>query len=380
MLRSRVCRWAVALAAALGWSGVTLGVEPTKPTEPSRTCEKGPRGTLEVDAIELIRTGADVAGLAEHTAVHGAYTYRFKNAENKAAFEADPARYEIQLGGACARMGPLSGAGSPKLHAVHDGRIYIFASGLCKQAFTEDPMLYIDAPDARPVADAAAIEKGKSLLKRVLAAHGGEEAIRTTKSMRWTIAGDEEYKGEKVKTGMMLRIGFDPQDTVRMEEWWDKSALGSAMRGETGWLYDTRSIKTMQAQQREELHRISSRSLVAVLRAADEPDAIVAATAAPKGGGELDFVVVWRAGCSSVLGVDRNSGRVVMQRFRGRGPTLTIGDVEHRFGDFRTVTGVLVPFTIERRFNGQAWKSGNIAYAEIVANEPVVVEDLAKAK
>lgn len=137
-MRSRACCWIVAVAAALGWGGAAVGVEPT---EPSRTCEKGPRDTLEVDAVELVRTGADVPGLSEHSVVHGAYTYRFRNAENKATFAADPARYEIQLGGACARMGPLSGAGSPKLHAVHDGRIYIFASGACRQAFTKDPTL-----------------------------------------------------------------------------------------------------------------------------------------------------------------------------------------------------------------------------------------------
>lgn len=352
-----------------------------EPTVPSRTCEQGPRDVLEVDAVELIRTGKDVPGLAEHSAVHGAYTYRFKNVENKATFEADPARYEIQLGGACARMGALSGTGSPKLHAVHEQQIYIFASGACRNAFLKNPTRYIEQAQTRPEGRSEAVAKGKEQMTRVLEHHGGVEAIKALKSLRFTTVGEDEHKGEKVKTGVTLRIGFDTGPTVRMEERWGQWAWGSAVQGEVGWLYDTKMIKGMVAQQREALRRVPNQTLAAALRAATDPEASVSRFATPKGGDpDLEYLLVWSDGCLSVLGTERATGRVATLRFCGRGPDLTLGEVEHRFSDYRPVAGVLLPFTVERRFEGEQWKDGVISYSEIVANEPIVVDDLARAK
>lgn len=199
--------------------------------------------------------------------------------------------------------------------------------------------------------------------------------------MRWTAQGTDDNKGQKVRTGTTLRVGFDAETTVRLEECWDTWSWGNAVWGETGWAYDTKSVKPMAAQQCAYLRSVASRSLPALLRGAMGADALVVSVPAPKGAdGALEHLAVWTDGRLSVLGVARDTGRIMMLRFRDRGPNLTIGEVEHRFGDYRTVAGVLVPFMIERRFNGQPWKGGDIVYAEIVANEPVEVDDLARAK
>src|SRR5262245_27119561 len=64
------------------------------------------------DPVSLTQ-GKEVAGKDDLSVARGRYRYYFASAASKAAFEKDPARYEIQLAGACARMGPLSGLGSP---------------------------------------------------------------------------------------------------------------------------------------------------------------------------------------------------------------------------------------------------------------------------
>ena len=65
------------------------------------------------DPVELCG-GREVAGAQRLSVDHGRYRYRFASAENRATFEAALSRYEVQLGGGCGHMGPLSGVGDPQ--------------------------------------------------------------------------------------------------------------------------------------------------------------------------------------------------------------------------------------------------------------------------
>lgn len=87
-----------------------------------------PLGFFPLDPVRLLRDGVAEDGAVEIATVHALWEYRFVSAETRAEFLAAPAKYEIQLGGACARMGALSGTGDPHLHAIHEGRLYLFAS------------------------------------------------------------------------------------------------------------------------------------------------------------------------------------------------------------------------------------------------------------
>src|SRR5215212_11103837 len=53
----------------------------------------------------MLSQGKEVQGDMKYKVTRGQFQYLFASAENKATFEKDPARYEIQLGGHCARMG-----------------------------------------------------------------------------------------------------------------------------------------------------------------------------------------------------------------------------------------------------------------------------------
>ena len=85
-------------------------------------------GVFPLDPVRLVRDGVEEDGELELATVHALWEYRFVSETTRAEFLAHPAKYEIQLGGACGRMGALAGTGNPHLHAVHEGRLYLFAS------------------------------------------------------------------------------------------------------------------------------------------------------------------------------------------------------------------------------------------------------------
>ena len=65
-----------------------------------------PKDALDgVDAVALLNQGKEISGKPEFKVARGKFDYLFATAENKAAFEKNPEKYEIQLSGACARMG-----------------------------------------------------------------------------------------------------------------------------------------------------------------------------------------------------------------------------------------------------------------------------------
>src|SRR4051812_12506139 len=67
--------------------------------------------------------GQETPGKEDLLIVRGNYRYKFADASNKAVFEKEPERYEIQLGGACARMGPLNPPEAAEFYALHAGKI-----------------------------------------------------------------------------------------------------------------------------------------------------------------------------------------------------------------------------------------------------------------
>jgi hypothetical protein len=68
-------------------------------------------------------------------------SYRFASAEHKAAFEADPARYEPQYGGFCASGAAfaIKLGSDPTAWVIHEGRLFIFGDILGKTAWEVDP-------------------------------------------------------------------------------------------------------------------------------------------------------------------------------------------------------------------------------------------------
>src|SRR5690349_16907933 len=120
----------------------------------------------------MLTQGKEVQGDMKFKVTRGQFEYLFASAESKATFEKDPARYEIQLNGHCARMGSPTG-GNADLYYVHKGRIYIFGSEECQTLFKAAPEKYLEVPPApkAPPTDEM-IKRGHDLLAKAVGVLG----------------------------------------------------------------------------------------------------------------------------------------------------------------------------------------------------------------
>jgi len=99
-----------------------------------------------LDPVMLV-DGREEMGKPEIVASHGAYRYQFVSEPNRARFAAEPARYSIQNSMCLV----VSGAPvDPALFAVHEQRIYAFATSECIGRFKSRPSDFV--PSAGPPA------------------------------------------------------------------------------------------------------------------------------------------------------------------------------------------------------------------------------------
>jgi YHS domain-containing protein len=86
-----------------------------------------------------------VAGKPEFVSVYDGVRYFFPSAEEKKAFDADPAKFTPALDGDCVVCLKDAGkrvAGSPKFSATHGGRIYLLPDEGAQKKFLSDPKQY----------------------------------------------------------------------------------------------------------------------------------------------------------------------------------------------------------------------------------------------
>lgn len=86
-----------------------------------------------------------VAGKPEIVSVYDGMRYYFPSADEKKAFDADPAKYVPALDGDCVVCLKDAGkrvAGLPKFSATHDGRLYLFPDEGAQKKFLADPKKY----------------------------------------------------------------------------------------------------------------------------------------------------------------------------------------------------------------------------------------------
>ena len=89
----------------------------------------------------LLTEGHEELGKPEIVVEHGDHRYQFVSEPTRARFAADPERYGVQNSTCPVVPGA---AVNPSLYAVHDGRIYLFASRQCIETFSEDPQSFLE--------------------------------------------------------------------------------------------------------------------------------------------------------------------------------------------------------------------------------------------
>lgn len=321
-----------------------------------------------LDPVALTQ-GKEVLGLDKIFVIRGRYKYLFANDENKAKFEKHPIKYAIQMGGACGRMGPLSGVGDPERFYVHDSRIYIFASESCRNNFKAEPENHIDATDALPIGSNADKNYGRNLVVLALKGIGSGEKVDAVKNFRTTIV--QKYKVEERMEDYVIRKTFVLLDKFRTDYIWHNGMGVDAVTSEAGFIIDSKGPRSMEKSVHEYAIRQFFREPLILLKARNEPGFhAVAAGNGKVGETGVEFVKVAMKGATSTLAIDPNSGRILSIAYRGRlgGP---IGDIVKTFSDFREVDGLILPFTSKIDFNGEEQEKQTKTFESIAINTEV---------
>lgn len=323
-----------------------------------------------LDPVMLVQ-GKEVQGNAKITATRGQFQYMFATLENKTAFEKEPQRYEIQLEGACARMGPGVG-GNPDLYTVFRGRIYIFGSADCLKMFNAAPEKFIE-PEPTVTTGAAAtpdaLKKGEALIAKAVAALGGEEKVDGLKSYREQGILITTMLERQVETKTNLTIVFP--NSIRREIIRQFGPITSVVTPAEAFVSTNRNTNPMTTGARRELEKqVIKRTPLGILRQRKSAKFKAIASGITKSGDlNVEQLVVEMDGTNLTLGIDPVTGRIHSLAYQGRGVNGAFGEIVESFLDFRSVDGVWLPFKTETTWNGQA--SLTLALENISVNSEI---------
>ena len=312
----------------------------------------------------MLTQGKEVQGDMKFKVTRGQFQYIFARAENQSVFEKDPARYEIQLDGHCARMGaPV--VGNPDLYAVHNGLIYIFGTPTCKTLFVSAPEKYLEVPTApKAVASAEALRRGQMLVAKAVEAMGGASKVDQIRSFQ-----EKDTRGNgNVKN--YLQLAFP--DRLRQETVRPNFTLVTVITPSDSFLIIGDAAATMPQANRNATQNEVKRKLIVLLRARTRPDFIVSSIGPAKAGETaVEQVDIEFDAFNTVLGIDPAGGRVLSQSYRGRGPGGVVGQIVIHYSDFRTVEGLSLPFKTNATFNGEPFPDLSTTTETITINSQI---------
>jgi YHS domain-containing protein len=276
----------------------------------------------------------------KYKVTRGQFQYIFANAENKAIFEKDPARYEIQSEGHCARMGAPT-TGNPDLYTVHNGRIYIFGSEACQTAFKSAPEKYLELPSApKSPPTAEMIKRGDELLAKAIEALGGSAKLDQLASVQI-----KEARENQVKNTLLLTF----PDSMRQETVRPAYTLTSVVTPTDAFFVVNNAARPMREADRKAVQQELYHEPIVLFRARTRADfkRWLAGTA------NEARLEIEMPGFSTTLAIHPETGRVMSQTYRGRGPGGVLGQIAINYSDFRTVDGLSLPFRRTATFDGQ---------------------------
>ncbi len=311
-----------------------------------------PDTTFDLDPVVLIDERREIPGDMTYQRTVGTFTYTFSSLDTLITFQRNPDRYAARLGGSCARMGALSGTGSPEHWYVHNDGLYFCASESCLRTFKRDPDRTVDRDDDPPASTPESLDAGRELMNKTLVWAGGRERLASKPGYSLHLERDVPSGDTTIHHTRMISVR--PPDERSVYDTWDDVRYGYTHTANNGQFYEPRGYsRSMSADQIDEAKRDTATELPAILVAC----AIGQAHAVDLGDDEQlagRRLAVHLNGRTNELVIDPETGAVIAQRFRGRaGPDALLGGVERRFTAFVTEDGIRFPDAWEQHFDGQ---------------------------
>lgn len=321
-----------------------------------------PEQVLRLDVVRLV-AGEEVPGRDDLVIEHEFVAYHFADEANMGAFEADPAKYAVVDGGACGSMGPLAGLGDAERYAVHEGRVYFFASDACKARFLSDPARCIETDNPRPTPSELTAARGRAAMGRLVAWAGGREAIANLDSIR-LVATRKETHSEKEWT-IVNEVAVDFPDRFMAAEQWNNLRYTTVRTPEGGAMGATAGIDRIAASRTRAFERSMSRELPVLLHAfasgrAEGDGATMLVDSLGESeldGRRVERVVIAINGATSTLSIDLTTGEPVAMDFVGRDGTSSVGQIRRTFTRFETADGITMPVAYTVTLDGKEMKS-----------------------
>jgi YHS domain-containing protein len=333
-----------------------------------------PKEALDgVDPVALLTQGKEVMGKAEFKVSCGGFDYLFASAENKASFEKTPDKYEIQLGGACARMGG-GATGNPADYAVVDGKIYVFGTDECHKKFVASPSKYLEKPAAAMPTASSASAQGRALVDRAVRALGGADRldalttyVESSSQMQKRPAGDMLIA---VKTMWRFPGGVRAERTTTQGE--RTTTTANLVTPEGAWFLGQDRVYPQNANGRRSTEQEYGRQIVPLLRGRKDPGFQAAAIGAGAAdGAPVDLVRVRNGAVDVTLGLDKASGLIRSISFVARNRDSEVGEYTLLLDNVRDVSGLRLPFSQRALFNGAPDDFLTRKVDSIVANAPL---------
>jgi YHS domain-containing protein len=339
-------------AATLGAALLSISLHAQQPSAPPEVLDG-------VDPVMLLETGKESFGTSAFTSTHGRFTYLFASAASKAAFDAAPEKFAVQSNGSCARMGGAI-PGNPSNYAVVGGRIYLFASDDCRKRFVAAPAKFIAVPPAPMPATKDAVGRGQALLEKAVLAHGGAKLDALTSYVEThRQAPPPGTPGPPAE----MRLSWRFPDAARLERHFVTSTdpprpavTATLVTTEGAWLGrvdGSSALRRVAPEGAAQFEMSAARAPVALFRTRHAKGTSVAwIGTATMQGTTLEQVRLIRGGIDVTLTIDPGTGRLHSMAFVGRNHQAEIGLVSLVFGDYRDVSGILVPFAEKGTFDG----------------------------
>lgn len=326
-----------------------------------------------VDVVVLINEGKEAFGKSTFQSTHAGFTYLFVSARNKAAFDAAPEKYAIQMGGLCARMGGTV-RGNPSDYLLHEGKIYIFGSDECRTRFKEAPAKYIPRPAAPMPADDGAAARGRELLDKAAAAHGGAKLDAMTTYIESSTSTQDRPMGPvSIPTKNIWRFPGEVRNERTLQMPSGPLTIATVLTENGAWgVGNAGRISRPIPAAVPAIEGMLWRSPVALLRV--RGDAAVKVAALEPGtlrSTKVERVRIIRKGLDVTLSIDPASGRVHSWSYVDRNAEGEVGEITVTFDDFRTIDGVVVPFVERATFNGAPNATLSRTMESAAVNAPV---------
>lgn len=311
-----------------------------------------------LDPVELV-AGREVAGQDNLSSKHLRYEYRFANAANKAKFDAEPLAFAVQNGGACGRMGELSGRGAVTRWTVVNGKIFLFASESCRDTFlkTKDKFVVAQLAPSAPSEDSDPSEAIEAW-KRVRAAHdaGGLAKFKRVVWERQTPYDD----GGSRKVWKEFEGFFGDQSWGSWYEY-DRGFGGYFAKDHDRWEMDSKGWYGVHPGEDRQLRAMIVRHPAAMIAGAPvSPRALVGdGTSVEMTCGDLTFIVEPDPATKRI--------RTISFRDRWAGPVCA---VKIEYSNYQNMQGVWLPMTSTVTVDGEPMKPSTLAAYHFTATFP----------